>query len=589
MASSPASSEHPVSSRTLYRRLLGYVRPYWRTFAFALIAMAAAAATEPLFPALMKPLLDGRFSGEGHLDAWTLPLAIVGVFMLRGLTGLLADYSLAWVSNKVVLDLRNAMFGRMVRLPTTYFDNQSSGLVMSRIAYDVIGVTGAATGVLTTVVKDSLAVIGLLGWMLYLDWMLTLVALAVVPLIAIFVRIFSKRLRGISRSAQAAMGDIMRVLEESIEAHKVVKIFGGQAYEGKRFLAANAAQRGYAMRATLASAALSPIVQTFAAIALAVIISVALRNSQDKGATVGGFVSFITAMLMLLAPLKRLTDINAPLQRGLAAAESVFSLIDEAIEDDHGTVNLVGARGEIAFEKVTFRYPGAETNALDGIDLHISPGQTVALVGASGSGKTTMANLVPRFYHVQEGCIRVDGHALEELKLESLRANIALVSQDVVLFNDTVAANIAYGVLANVTIEHVKEAARAAHALEFIEAMPAGFDTMIGENGVKLSGGQRQRLAIARALLKNAPILILDEATSALDTESERVVQDALNALMKNRTTLVIAHRLSTIERADEIVVLQRGRIVERGDHAALLTQDGVYAKLHKMQYFDRA
>ena len=300
----PSSSGSSPSSKELYQRLLGYVRPYWKTFVFALGAMAAAAATEPLFPALMKPLLDGRFGAGGNQDLWTLPLMIVGVFMLRGLVGLVADYSLSWVSNKVVLDLRNAMFGRLMQLPTSYFDNQSSGVVMSRIAYDVTGVTGAATGVLTTLVKDSLAVVGLLGWMLYLDWMLTLVALTMIPLIALAVRAFSKRLRETSRSMQTAMGEIMRVLEESIEAHKVVKIFGGQDYERSRFLAANAAQRGYAMRGTLAAATLGPIVQSFAAIALAIIISFALRHSNDEGATVGGFVSFITAMLMLLAPIR---------------------------------------------------------------------------------------------------------------------------------------------------------------------------------------------------------------------------------------------------------------------------------------------
>jgi subfamily B ATP-binding cassette protein MsbA len=385
------------------------------------------------------------------------------------------------------------------------------------------------------------------------------------------------------------MGGIMHVLEETVEAHKVVKIFGGQDYEAQRFLAANAEQRGQSMRQTVAAAALGPIVQTFAAIALAVIIFVALRQSAAGSATLGSFASFIVAMLMLLAPMKRLTDVNAPFQRGLAAAESVFGLIDETPEDDRGTQVLGRARGDVEFKGVRLCYPGSTREALAGIDLKLAAGETVALVGSSGSGKTSMANLLPRFYHPTAGDILIDGHSIEQLTLASLRASIALVSQDVVLFNDTVAANIAYGVSGKVDREALMAAARAAHALEFIEAMPEGFETMIGENGVKLSGGQRQRLAIARAILKNAPILILDEATSALDTESERHVQAALNELMKNRTTLVVAHRLSTIEHADRIVVLGQGHIVEQGRHSELIALDGAYANFYRMQRSEEA
>jgi len=570
-----------LSSRVLYFRLMGYVRPYWKVFLLGVLGMAATAATEPLLPALMKPLLDGHGS-SGNADYITYPLAIVGIFLLRGMFGFLADYCLAWVANKVIPDLRNAMFTRMVSLPTRYFDNQSSGALMSKVAYDVTNVTGAAVSVITVAVRDSIAVVGLLGWLLYLNWQLTLVAIAIVPPIAGAVKLFGGRLRSMSRGAQRSMGEITRVLQESIEAHKVVKIFGGQRYESNRFAHANALQRGYNMRQTVAAAGQGPIVQVVVAIALAVVISVALKQMSEGRATVGDFVSFITAMLMLLAPVKRLTDINAPLQRGLAAAESVFELVDETPERDEGKIALARASGSIELDHISFRYPEAERDALHDISLNVRPGERIALVGQSGGGKTTLANLLPRLYSVTSGRILIDGHDIEALSLASLRANVALVSQDVVLFNDSVAANIAYGGMAGASREKIEAAAKAAHALDFILAMPQGFDTPIGENGVKLSGGQRQRLAIARALLKDAPILILDEATSALDTESERQVQAALDELMKNRTTLVIAHRLSTVENADRIVVLDKGIIAEIGTHAELLALGRIYARLYQ-------
>lgn len=577
---------HPsASNRELYFRLLAYVRPYWRSFAVAIVGMALMAATEPLFPALMKPLLDKGFSGSARDDLYLAPLAIILIFLARGIFGYIGSYAMSWVSNRVIADLREAMFARIIRLPTGYFEANSSSRLITRIIYDVYGVSGAITSALTTIIKDTLTIIGLLVWLFYLNWRLTLIAAIIGPLAGWVVRQFSSRLRDSSAAAQQYTASLTQVLQEAIEGHKLIKIYGGEQYETARFGHVSNDLRRQSMRWTIASAATVPIVQLFAALSLAVVIYIALLQSSIAQTTVGSFVSFITAMLMLLAPAKRLAEINGLMQRGLAAAESVFSLLDVAPEDDLGTETLGRAQGEICFDAVQFRYPAAEHDALGGIDLTIAPGQTIALVGPSGGGKTTLANLLPRFHRATSGRILLDGHDITDLSLASLRANIALVSQDVVLFDDTIAANIAYGALGTVNQADIEAAARAAHAHEFISAMPQGYATQIGENGTRLSGGQRQRIAIARALLKNAPILILDEATSALDTESERQVQAALEELMKGRTTLVIAHRLSTIENADRIVVLAHGKIVESGTHAELLALDGTYAQLYRLQF----
>jgi subfamily B ATP-binding cassette protein MsbA len=574
-----------MTSAGLYLRLLKYVAPYWRAFALGLFGMIVVAATEPALPALLKPLLDGIFvEKDARLMHW-MPLVIVGLFVLRGLAEYLAHYSITWVGNKIVMDLRNAMFSKLLELPTPYYDDHPTGNLISKLTFDVTQVTAAATSVLTVVFKDALSIVGLLAWMLWLNWKLTLLALIMTPVIVAVVRVISIRLRSSSRDVQRAMGEVTQVLQEAIDGHKVVKLFAGQQYEVGRFDDQANRVRRFLMKQAAAAAASVPIVQFVAALALAVMIYLATQQSSADEITVGGFGSFITAMLMLTAPLKRITSVNEPLQRGLAAAESVFELIDQPGEPDPGTAAIAHARGEIRLENVCFAYGDPDRLALDHINLTIMPGETVALVGASGSGKTTLANLVPRFYHPTRGRITLDGHDLGSLKLASLRANIALVSQDVVLFNDTVAANIAYGAMQGAADADVAAAAVAAHAMEFIRDMPQGLQTLVGENGVKLSGGQRQRLAIARALLKNAPVLILDEATSALDSESERHVQAALETLMQNRTTIVIAHRLSTVERANRIVVLDRGRIAEIGNHRELLERGGIYARLYRIQF----
>jgi subfamily B ATP-binding cassette protein MsbA len=562
---------------------MGYVRPYWAAFAVSIIAMALAAATEPLIPALMKPLLDVTLIARKHTDAYLVPLAFVGIFAVRGVLGFLSSYTLAWVSNKVVLDLRNALFARMLTLPTRYYDDNNSAVLVSKVTHEVAGVTSAATGVLTVLVKDSLTVAGLLGWLVYLNWRLTLVTFIIAPGVAFVVKQFSKRMRRMSREGLRAQAEFMHVAQETINCHREVKIFGGQDYEARRFERSNQKQRGYAMRTTVAASGTTPIVQMFMSVAVAVIISLALQQSAANELSVGDFVSFLTALLLLLAPIKHLTEVSAPLQRGLASAESVFELLDERPEQDTGTRVMPRARGRIRYEAVSFAYPGAGREALDDVSVSVEPGETIALVGPSGGGKTTFVNLLPRFYDVTGGRILIDGIDTREITLESLRANVALVSQDVTLFNDSVAANIAYGRAGGASGS--ERVARAAHALDFIREMPERFDTLIGEDGVRLSGGQRQRLAIARALLKDAPILLLDEATSALDSESERHVQAALVELMRGRTTIVIAHRLSTIEHADRIIVLQRGRVAEAGNHAELLAKNGVYAKLYRIQY----
>ncbi|MEW6591923.1 MAG: lipid A export permease/ATP-binding protein MsbA [Pseudomonadota bacterium] len=572
-------------SRALYLRLLGYVKPYWRMFALSIVALVLTAATEPLLPALFKPLLDEGFVAKNETFIKWIPILLLALFLVRGVTSFVSTYCMAWVGSRLVMDLRAAMFDKLMTLPTRYFDQHPSGQLIAHLAFNVTQVTQAATSSLTTLVRDSVTVLGLLGYLVWLNWQLTLIVFALVPLTLWVVKVASARLRGLSRKAQQNIGELTQVIDEAVGGHRVVKLYGGEDYEQGRFRHAANLSRLFEMKRVAANAVYEPVIQFIAAIALAVIVYIAAGQASANTTTVGGFVSFFMAMMLLFAPLKRLTAVNDQLQRGLAASETIFGLLDEESERDTGTRTLDRVEGRLTLRDVTLTYPGKTTPALDTIHLEIAPGETVALVGASGSGKTTLANLVPRFYDPDAGAIELDGVDLRELRLQDLRRQIALVSQDVVLFNDTLAHNIAYGTKRDATPDEIRAACVAAHAWDFIQALPEGLDTLIGENGMRLSGGQRQRIAIARAILKNAPLLILDEATSALDNESERHVQAALETLMQHRTTLVIAHRLSTVERADRIVVLEGGRIVETGTHADLLARQGRYAQLHALQF----
>lgn len=577
-----------ISAGVVYGRLLNYVKPYWLAFSAAVFAMAVFAGTETGLAAMMKPLMDGSFVNKDAATIKFIPLALIGLFLIRGAASFVTSYGLGWVARNVIKQLRTEMFERLITLPASYYDQSTSGQLMSKLLYDVEQVALAATDAVLTMIRDTLTIIGLLAWMIYLNGMLSLIILLTVPLIALLVYKVSYRFRRISKNIQNSMGDVGHVSNEVIEGHREVKTFGSQDYELKRFDIINQQNRRQRMKMITTDAISQPIIQLISVLGLSGVIYIATLPDMLDKISAGSFISFITAMFMLLTPLKRLTKVNGKIQAGIAAAQSVFSLLDQRPESDTGTKLIGRSRGEIQYQNVGFSYNASKGDVLENISFHARPGQTIAFVGHSGSGKTTLVSLLARFYPCTTGHILIDGIDINELKLSELRNQISLVNQQVILFNDTIANNIAYGQKQQVSNDQIIAAAKAAHAWDFIQRLPEGLATQVGQNGVLLSGGQRQRLAIARALLRDAPILILDEATASLDSEAERHIQAALEALMKQRTTLVIAHRLSTIEKADQIIVMHNGKIIETGTHSDLLAKGQHYAELYRLQFQDK-
>ncbi|MDB5967700.1 MAG: msbA [Hydrocarboniphaga sp.] len=574
-----------MSPWAVYKRLLRYTAGHWKIFAIAAVGMALTASTEVGFMSLMRPLLDRTFVAPDPYTIRWLPWAIVALFIVRGVAGFTSGYGMSWIARSVVKQLRGELFEHMLRMPVRFYDRISSAQLVARLTYHVEQVAEAASNALTTVIKDGLTVVGLICWMFYLNWKLALFCMIVAPIIATIVRYVSKRFRRVSKRIQDNMGQVAQAAEESVSGQRIVKIHSAQEYEARAFNRVNDRARSLAMKIVATRGGSEAVIQFIAAWAVAGIVFFATQPDRLSEITPGTFVSFVGSMLALMNPMRNLGNVNERVQRGIAAAADIFKLMGEEQEPVGGTRPLERARGAIEFLDVRFRYRQDLPDALKGVSVIIAPGQTVAFVGRSGSGKSTLLSLIPRFYDVDGGAVLIDGHDLRDYPVPRLRSQIALVDQQVRLFNASVAENIAYGFDQLPPESELIAAAEAANAWEFIQKLPQGLNTMIGQNGTSLSGGQRQRLAIARALLKNAPILILDEATSALDTESERLIQTALDHLVAGRTTLVIAHRLSTVQRADRIVVMQDGRAVEQGRHEELLERGGIYASLYRMQF----
>ena len=577
--------EQRTTGLQVYRRLISYSLSHWPYLLVAIIGMVLAAVTQPLFAWILGPLLDKAIlQHDPDVIAW-LPIGILGIFLLRGIAMFLSSYYMGLVGRVVIKTLRNEIFTKMLYLPIHFFEKRSSGKLLAYINHYTEQIANTSVRGLTSLIQDSVTIIGLVALMFYQNWMLTLSILIVFPIISLIILYVSKRIRHLSHHEQSSVGTITHIANEMVQGYKTIRIFNGNQYEAKRFNIANEKNVEWQMKRLVTELLSTPLIQFIVAIALATMIYIATLPSTLETLSPGSFMSFIMSMVMLFSPLKNLTRLNAELQAAIAAGESIFDLLDRSVEADIGSGSLKNCQGKVTFNDVSFSYKSTDKWVLKNINVVVQPRETIAIVGKSGSGKTTLVHLLPRFYDVQLGEILIDDMKLSDIKLHNLREQIAYVSQDIVLFNDTIRNNIAYGDMQTLPMEKIRAAAEAAYALEFIEKMPQGFDTVIGDNGMLLSGGQKQRLAIARAILSPAPILILDEATSALDSESERYIQIALDKLLENRTTFVIAHRLSTIENADRIFVMEDGEIVEQGSHDELINASGRYAYLHKMQF----